>query len=113
MESLYKIDEKGFGWIALQDIKCRTLICKEKFQFLVANELGNDLMSKYDQEEFLKLNNAFSDPNLLNEEMKKTFFDWKNVAESVRSVHLTMEVVNFMLKIRGIYETNFNENFVG
>ena len=132
MESLYKIDKidgKGLGWIALQDIKCGTLICKEKFQFIVANEPGSDMsknmlyefgsfksMSKYDQKGFLKLNNAFSDPKSLNDEMKKTYFDWKKVAESLaqsgwRQLLGWIFNVNLMLKIRGIFKTNFNENF--
>ena len=37
MEDLYKVDKiegKGFGWIALQDIKAGTLICKEKSPFV-------------------------------------------------------------------------------
>ena len=37
MEGLYKVDNiegKGCGWIALQDIKVGTLICKEKPQFI-------------------------------------------------------------------------------
>ena len=47
MESLYKIDKidgKGMGWIALQDIKCGTLIWKEKPQFIPINENANGLM---------------------------------------------------------------------
>ena len=37
MEDLFKIDKidgKGFGWIALQDIKGGTLIYEEKPQFI-------------------------------------------------------------------------------
>ena len=45
MEDLFKIDKidgKGFGWIALRDIKAGTLIYNEKPQFVVA-EGGNAL----------------------------------------------------------------------
>ena len=47
MESLYKIDKivgKGMGWIALRDIKCGTLIWKEKPQFNPINENARGLM---------------------------------------------------------------------
>ena len=42
MEDLFKIDKidgKGLGWIALQDIKAGTLICKEKPQFVDGGSL--------------------------------------------------------------------------
>ena len=44
MEDLFKIDKidgKGFGWIALQDIKGGTLIYEEKPQFVMKNKRIN------------------------------------------------------------------------
>ena len=41
MEDLFKIDKidgKGLGWIALQDIKAGTLIYEEKPQFTVCDD---------------------------------------------------------------------------
>jgi len=73
MESLFKIvpiEGKGVGWVALQDIKIGTLILKEICQ--LAPKIQNDLwslmdsffsMTKFDQEDFLNLNNAFKNPD--------------------------------------------------
>ena len=123
MESLYKIDKidgKGMGWIALQDIKSGTLICKEKPQFVrqdFAKNFGRNWtemmidfagfrkMSKNDQDEFLNLSNAFSDPDSISEEMKKRYFYWKNKAEIECDSNICSPKIdaNLMLKIRGIY----------
>ena len=116
MESLFKIDKidgKGLGWIALQDIKSGILIYKEKPQFIRQDfgrsfgkhwtELMIDLagfrkMSKIDQDEFLNLTNAFSDPDSIkNEGMKKLYSYWKNTAG------VQYKDTDLMLKIRGIY----------
>ena len=105
MDSLYKVDKivgKGFGWIALQDIKAGTLICKEKPQFVFEVHRRNRLtpdpvtgehfiaahfaslmksffaMSKTVQKEFLELYNAFLDPNSINDELKELYFRWEN-----------------------------------
>ena len=125
MESLYKIDKidgKGLGWIALQDIKSGTLIFKEKPQFLrkdfgrrrpdnttdyLMDFSGFRKMSINDQDEFLNLSNAFSDPNSINEEMKKRYFYWKNKAEAECDTNFSPKIdVDLMLKIRGIYIGN-------
>ena len=110
MESLYKIDKivgKGMGWIALRDIKCGTLIWKEKPQFNPINENARGLMECFfsmnsnDQKDFLNLGNAFLDVNSLNIQMKKSYFAWKKVSESQDNFD-----GNLMLKIICIYRTN-------
>ena len=93
MDNLYevvRIEGKGLGCRALQDIKSGTLILREKFQSVALNpdqiRTASDFkkrghvtinlkeftaslinaylsMSKKDQEEFLKLFNMFRDPN--------------------------------------------------
>ena len=107
MESLYKIDKivgKGMGWIALRDIKCGTLIWKEKPQFNPINENARGLMECFfsmnsnDQKDFLNLGNAFLDVNSLNIQMKKSYFAWKKVCESQDNFD-----GNLMLKIICIY----------
>merc|ERR1712020_663361 len=100
MEKLYKVDKivgKGFGWIALKNIKVGTMICKEKPQFFpekIPMELDppsihfSNLMNTFfamsneNQEEFLELSNAYSDPNSLNDEAKKLYFGWKTDTEN-------------------------------
>ena len=51
MEDLFKIDKidgKGLGWIALQDIKAGTLIYEEKPQFTVCDDTNLlDLMNSF------------------------------------------------------------------
>ena len=67
VENLYevvKIDGKGLGCVALKDIEIGTLILKEKPQCLGStpdNVIQSfECMSKCDQEEYLKLYNAYS-----------------------------------------------------
>ena len=67
VENLYevvKIDGKGLGCVALKDIEIGTLILKEKPQCLGStpdNVIESfECMSKCDQEEYLKLYNAYS-----------------------------------------------------
>ena len=111
MKGLYKVDKihgKGFGWIALQDIKAGTLIDKEKPQFVPKEpfELGNmmeafNAMSKDDQQEFLKLSNAFLDLDSLPELRQKRYFDCKNFVEKQHGFDSDL-----LLKIIHIYITN-------
>ena len=111
MESLYKIDKidgKGMGWIALQDIKSGTLICKEKPQFVPGNSDSESLMNAFfamseeDQKKFLELSNAYLDPNSLNDEVKKHYFGWKNNTERQNQ----FDDSNLLLKIICICQTN-------
>ena len=96
MEGLFKIDKidgKGFGWIALRDIKPGTLIYEEKHQFVVDGclsivdlyplDLMNSFyaMSENDQKEFLGLSNAFLDLNSLPNLEKDLYLLLKNVAQ--------------------------------
>ena len=127
MEGLFKIDKidgKGLGWIALQEIKSGTLIYKEKPQFirqdfgrsfgknwteLMIDFAGFRKMSKIDQDQFLNLTNAFSDPDSIkNEGMKKLYFYWKNKA----GVEYRDRDTDLMLKIRGIYIGTKTKNHV-
>ena len=119
MEGLYKVDKidgKGLGWIALQDIKAGKLICKEKPQFVPKNLPRNFLlddaaaaslvdcffaMSKDDQKEYLELQNIFLDLNSLHDESKKQYFNWKMLAESQNRFDS-----NLLLKIICICRTN-------
>ena len=117
MEGLYKVDNiqgKGLGWIALQDIKVGTLICKEKPQFIpqkvpqIFSELPvlmDTLLSMHemDQKEFLNLSNSFLDLNSLNDEMKEYYFD---LEKFVQSQQLSDDNKNLMLKIICIHQTN-------
>ena len=133
MESLFKIDKidgKGLGWIALQDIKSGTLIYKEKPQFirqdfgrgfgknwteLMIDFAGFRKMNKIDQDEFLNLTNAFSDPDSIkNVGMKKLYFYWKNKAEfECKDTNFSPKIdTDLMLKIRGIYIGTKNKNHV-
>ena len=118
-----KIDGRGVGWIALQDIKVGTLIYKEKFQFAPKNLpkygggfLGGGVplpqleaslmeaffaMSKNDQEEFLQLRNAFLDLSLLSNDKKKWFFDIKQQIQSQNRFD-----GDLLLKIICIHQTN-------
>ena len=55
----------------------------------------------------MNLRNAFSDPNSINEEMKKRYFYWKNKAEAECDTNFSPKMdTNLMLKIRGIYIGN-------
>ena len=126
MEDLFKIDKidgRGVGWIALQDIKVGTLIYKEKFQFAPKNLpkygggfLGGGVplpqleaslmeaffaMSKNDQEEFLQLRNAFLDLSLLSNDKKKWFFDIKQQIQFQNRFD-----GDLLLKIICIHQTN-------
>ena len=117
MEGLYKVDNiegKGFGWIALQDIKVGTLICKEKPQFIpqkvpkIFSELPVLMdtflsMNETDQKEFLNLSNSFLDLNSLNDEMKEYYFD---VEKFVKNQSLSDSDKKLMLKIICIHQTN-------
>ena len=125
MEKLYKVDKivgKGFGWIALKNIKVGTMICKEKPQFFpekIPKELDPPsihfsnlmntffAMSKENQKELLELSNAYSDPNFLNDEAKKLYFGWKNDTENQ-----TQFDSHLLLKIICICQTNrFGDGF--
>ena len=125
MEKLYKVDKivgKGFGWIALKNIKVGTMICKEKPQFFPEkipmeldppsihfSNLMNTFfaMSKENQKELLELSNAYSDPNFLNDEAKKLYFGWKNDTENQ-----TQFDSHLLLKIICICQTNrFGDGF--
>ena len=92
MESLFKIDKidgKGLGWIALQDIKAGTLIYEEKPQFTVCDDTNLlDLMNSFyamsenDQKEFLELHNRYLDLKSLPDWSHQLYLDWKKNAES-------------------------------
>ena len=126
MEGLFKIDKidgRGLGWIALQDIKGGTLIYKGKFQFAPKNlpfhgggYLGGGVplpqleaslmdaffaMSKNDQEEFLQLRNAFLDLSLLSNDKKQWFFDMKRQIQCQNRFDKDL-----LLKIICIHQTN-------
>ena len=111
MEGLYKVDNiqgKGLGWIALEDIKVGTLICKEKLQFVYKEpfKIWNLMeafssMSKNDQQKFLELSNVFLDLDSLPDERKKRYFDWKNTAESQCNYDSDL-----VLKIMSIHSSN-------
>ena len=125
MEKLYKVDKivgKGFGWIALKNIKVGTMICKEKPQFF-PEEIPMELhppsihfsnlmntffaMSNENQKEFLELSNAYSDPNSLNDEAKKLYFGWKTDTENQNQFDSKL-----LLKIICICQTNqFGDGF--
>ena len=89
MEDLFKIDKidgKGYGWIALQDIKPGRLIYKEKQQFVVDSETRvkvHDLMRSFyamtenDQKEFLELHNRYLDLKSLPDWSQQLYLDWK------------------------------------
>ena len=125
MEKLYKVDKivgKGFGWIALKNIKVGTMICKEKPQFFpekIPMELDppsihfSNLMNTFfamsneNQKEFLELSNAYSDPNSLNDEAKKLYFGWKTDTENQNQFDSKL-----LLKIICICQTNrFGDGF--
>ena len=122
MEGLFKIDKidgKGYGWIALRDIKAGTLIYKEKKQFVVDSDQLSILdmmmsfyaMTENDQKEFLELHNKYLDLNSLPDSQKKWYFDIKNMAEVMQKLGFDS---NLMLKIFCISSTNgFKESGVG
>ena len=120
MEDLFKIDKidgKGFGWIALQDIKGGTLIYEEKPQFTFCGD-RNPLdvmnsfyaMSENDQKEFLELHNKYLDLKFLPDQSQQHYFDWEKVTESfVRKRQAEGHVPidsNLLLKIICILNTN-------
>ena len=122
MDDLFKIDKidgKGFGWIALRDIKPGTLIYKEKPQFTVCDDRPNPLdlmnsfyaMSENDQKEFLELRNKYLDLKSLPDRSQQLYLDWKKVAEIfVRKRQAKGQVPidsNLVLKIKCIFQTNF------
>ena len=120
MEDLFKIDKidgKGYGWIALQDIKPGRLIYKEKQQFVVDSETRvkvHDLMRSFyamtenDQKEFLELHNKYMDLNSLPDSEKKLYFDCKKYIatlwENITSAPYFDS--NLVLKIFCIHITN-------
>ena len=131
MEGLFKIDKidgKGFGWIALRDIKAGTLIYKEKHQFVPPRMVSDstrgsflDLMNSFyamsenDQKEYLELHNAYLDLNSLPDVEKKWYFDIKNTSEDFEfrkqvPLHLGIQIPcfdsNLVLKIMCINSTN-------
>ena len=120
MENLFKIDKidgKGLGWIALQDIKAGTLIYEEKPQFTFCGD-RNPLdvmnsfyaMSENDQKEFLELHNIYLDLKSLPDQSQQHYFDWEKVTESfVRKRQAEGHVPidsNLVMKIICILNTN-------
>ena len=115
MESLFKIvpiEGKGVGWVALQDIKIGTLILKEKCQ--LEPKIQNDLwsliesfffMTKFDQEDFLRLSNPFKDLPDLIKTRKEGYGNWMAFANhySIQKPEVDRELV---LKIICIFESN-------
>lgn len=142
-----KIEKKGLGWIATKDIKSGTLIAKEKPQFILKkypkgmqvqiiknDELvafkgsltllptlmeSYDAMTKNDQEEFLKLNDSYSNftscnGNLLwydekrpgwpkvNRERAENYMNWKHYVEEVGEYFDG----NLLFKLWCIYDSN-------
>ena len=117
MEDLFRIDKidgKGYGWIALRDIKAGTLIYKEKKQFVVDSDQLSILdmmmsfyaMTENDQKEFLELHNKYLDLNSLPDAQKKWYFDIKNNAEVIQTCQKLGLDFNLALKIICIYKTN-------
>ena len=117
MNNLYKfekIDGKGFGCIALKDIKKGTLILEEKPQCACVNDIGSEekwtselfsrllknfyTMSPSDQSEFLKLHTSNG-------------FSKEELGRKINLASLEDHFINdISLKIYGIYETNkFNK----
>ena len=118
MESLYKVGKiagKGFGLIALREIKAGTLILKEKPQFVPKDlsqgadygRLSKSFMNAFfamchdDKAEFLELPNRYLDPNSLDDDDREWYFEWKNYAES--QTHFDGKL---LLKIICIHSTN-------
>ena len=115
MESLFKIiaiEGKGVGWVALHDIKIGTLILKEKCQ--LEPKIQNDLwsliesffsMTKFDQEDFLRLSNPFKDLPDLIKSRKEGYGNWMAFANhySIQKPEVDRELV---LKIICIFESN-------
>ena len=129
MDSLYKVDKivgKGFGWIALQDIKAGIVICKEKPQFIPEEHLGTGAgerfiadhfatlmksffaMSKMDQKEFLELYSTFLDPNSMNDGLKEKWTNDIFIQNRVGQNHLKDCEFdsNLLMKIICIHLTN-------
>ena len=118
MESLFKIvpiEGKGVGWVALQDIKIGTLILKEICQ--LAPKIQNDLwslmdsffsMTKFDQEDFLNLNNAFKNPDFFMS--KKEAGNWMAFANHYSTNKKPEVDRELVLKIICTFESN---KFVG
>ena len=148
-----KIDGKDLGWIALEDIKTGTLIGKEKSQFILKRyPKGMEVriqskdqeeivaftgsltllpslmdsfnsMTKKDQEEFLKLDNAYSNFAFSNgvffcsgkrpdkfktdriKERMNNYLDWKRFSEEVGEYFDS----KLLFKIWCIYDSNHFE----
>ena len=100
MENFYKvvkIQDKGFGCVALQDIKIGTLILIDHAKCVAQQELKTEglfyeyfesqiesflSMSQNDQEEFLKLHNRFEDPtNFSSDDEAEYFLKLKQFSE--------------------------------
>ena len=118
MEGLFKIDKingKGYGWIALQDIKAGTVIYQEKNQIVLGSKTEDHLldmmtsfyaMTENDQKQFLELHNKYLDLNSLPDSQKKWYFDIKNNAEVIQTIQKLGLDFNLALKIICIYKTN-------
>ena len=123
MEGLFKIDKingKGYGWIALQDIKAGTVIYQEKNQIVLGSKTEDHLldmmtsfyaMTENDQKQFLELHNKYLDLNSLPDSKKKWYFDTKKkLALALQKMSFNF---NLVLKIFCITDTNAFKGGVG
>ena len=120
MDEIYKviqIERKGFGCIALKNIKKGTLILQEKPQFIAKNVCQNmvginglvesfNCMSQINQEEYLKLHNRYK--NLDEKDIQN--LNWMSWIESNFDDQI---MVKHVKNIVGIFNTNKFESGVG
>ena len=123
MGEYYEVKEvglKGIGCVALKEIKPGTMILQEKPQlFLSTGDLSiHNLvisfqqMSEFENEEYLKLHNRFTNFEGLNDEDKGKVNGWKqDLEENMKGC--TEGQKEAILDIIGIYLTNTFDNGVG
>jgi len=115
------IEGKGFGCVALKDIKVGTLIIEEIPQFPPAKKETGDLvgilfslmecfnsMSETDKGEFLELSNQFKDDLEFTELMHQETAKYKNKHKNQKNE----EVLEKAIEVYGIYKTNSFPNGV-
>ena len=136
MENIYKvvkIEDKGFGCVALQDIKIGTLILIDHAKCVAQQELKTEglfyeyfesqiesflSMSQNDQEEFLKLHNRFEDSNTFSNDDEADYFLKLKQFSEIYSFYNDPGLLeefdeNLALIVLGIYATNSFPEGVG
>ena len=136
MENFYKvvkIQDKGFGCVALQDIKIGTLILIDHAKCVAQQELKTEglfyeyfesqiesflSMSQNDQEEFLKLHNRFEDSNTFSNDDEADYFLKLKQFSEIYSFYNDPGLLeefdeNLALIVLGIYATNSFPEGVG